>query len=75
MSFGGSWIAGFRLSKVLESGCWGSRKIGVQVRLENAASQRLKNERHVTPEWELQANFWLPYANYLKKQGIACGDV
>jgi hypothetical protein len=27
--------------------------------------------RHVTPEWELQANFWLPYANYLKKQEIA----
>ena len=44
MSFGGSWIAGFRLSKVLESGCWGSRQIGVQVRLENAASQRLKND-------------------------------
>ena len=44
MSFGGSWIAGFRLSKVLESGSWGSRQIGVQVRLENAASQRLKND-------------------------------
>src|SRR5271154_2586702 len=42
MSFGGSWIAGFRLSKVLESGCWGSRQIGVQVRLKNAASHRLK---------------------------------
>jgi hypothetical protein len=24
--------------------------------------------RHVTPEWELQANFWLPYANLLKKR-------
>jgi hypothetical protein len=24
--------------------------------------------RHVTPEWELQANFWLPHANLLKKR-------
>jgi hypothetical protein len=23
--------------------------------------------RHVTPGWDLQANFWLPYANLLKK--------
>jgi hypothetical protein len=28
--------------------------------------------RHVTPEWELQANFRLPYANYLKTQRL-CG--
>jgi hypothetical protein len=31
-------------------------------------AHRIGMTRH--PEWELQANFWLPYANYLKRQEI-----
>ena len=74
MSFGGSWIAGFRLPKALESGCWGSKQIGVQVRFEKRCFAAAE-EGHVSPEWELHANFWLPYANYLKRQRLHCGDV
>ena len=69
MSFGGSWIAGFRLSKVLESGCWGSRQIGVQVRLENAASQRLKDD--TSPRNGCcTATWWLLAVNLLKRERL-----